>query len=75
MKKSLMLIALGALSIGITGCDVEQTKEGDMPEVDVKGGKLPEYDVDAPNVDVKTEKRTVEVPTVDVEEADAGKKD
>ncbi len=63
-----------ALALGVAGCDVEQTKKGDMPEVKVEGGKLPEYDVDAPDVEVKTEKRTIEVPKVEVEEADAGKK-
>ena len=75
MKKSLVLIASGALSISLAGCDVEKTQEGEMPKVEVTGGQIPKYDVDAPEVDVKTEKRTVEVPVVDVEEADAGKKD
>lgn len=56
------------LVIGTTGCRVNQTEEGEMPDVDVKveDGKLPEYDVDAADVDVKTEKKTIEVPDVDV---------
>lgn len=56
------------LVIGTTGCRVSQTEEGEMPDVDVQvqDGKLPEYDVDAADVDVKTEKRTIEVPDVDV---------
>jgi hypothetical protein len=75
MKKSLMVAALGALALGLGACDVEQTEEGEMPEVDVKGGNLPEYDVDTADVEVGTEERTVEVPTINVEEADAGKQD
>ncbi len=40
-----------------------------MPEVDVNasGGALPEYDVDAPSVNVGTENKTVQVPTLDVD--------
>jgi hypothetical protein len=54
---------------GIAACDVDQTQEAEMPEVDVNttGGQLPEYDVDAPTVNVGTENKTVEVPTVDVD--------
>lgn len=53
----------------LAGCTVEQTEEGEMPDVDVsmEEGKLPEYDVDAADVDIKGEKRTVTVPDVDVD--------
>lgn len=53
----------------VAACDVDQTKEGELPDVDVNasGGQLPEYDVDAPEVNVGTENKTVTVPTVDVE--------
>jgi hypothetical protein len=56
------------LVIGTTGCRVTQTEEGEVPDVDVKveDGKLPEYDVDAADVEVTTEKKTIEVPDVDV---------
>lgn len=66
-KAFILLVAL--LTVFATGCRVRQTEEGEMPDIDVsaEGGKLPEYDVDAPDVDVKTEKRQIEVPTdVDV---------
>ena len=53
----------------LIACDVDQTKEGEMPDVDVNasGGQLPEFDVDAPEVTVGTENKTVQVPTVDVD--------
>jgi hypothetical protein len=60
----LALALLGSLASG--ACRVRQTQEGEMPDVEVKGGQVPKYDVDAPDVDVKTEKREVEVPVVEV---------
>ncbi|HKI05634.1 MAG TPA: hypothetical protein VKK31_26880 [Thermoanaerobaculia bacterium] len=76
-----LLLSAALLTVSTTGCRVTKTQEGEMPDVEVKGGQVPKYDVDAPevdvktesrevtvptDVDVKTEKRTVEVPTVDV---------
>ncbi len=67
MKK---LAALSAVlcALALSACDVEQTREAKAPDVDVdvKGGQAPAYDVDAPDVDVNKEQRTVEVPNVDV---------
>lgn len=62
------ILLLALLTVFATGCRVRQTEEGEMPDVDVsaEGGKMPEYDVDAADVDVKTEKREVTVPDVDV---------
>ena len=57
------LIGLAALS----ACDVDQTKEGDLPEVNVSGGQLPEYDVDVANVQVGTTNEQIEVPTIETE--------
>ena len=59
---------LGASCLAFTGCDVDQTKEAKMPQVDVNvsGGQLPEYNVQGPSVEVGTENKTIQVPTVDV---------
>jgi len=67
--------ALAAVAtLGLAACDVEQTEEGDMPEISAEGGNMPEYDVDAAEVTAKPTTEEVEVPSmdVDVEEADAG---
>lgn len=48
-----------------TSCDVDQTEEGEMPEVSVEGGNMPEYDVDGPEVTTGT--KEIEVPTVDID--------
>lgn len=69
MKKSIALVGAATLAFGLAACDVDQTEEGEMPEVE--GGNLPEYDVEPADVDVGTEETTVEVPTVDVEVEDA----
>ena len=70
MKPIISILAATSL-FGLAACDVDQTKEGELPEVEVNatGGELPEFDVDAPTVNVGTENKTIEVPTVDVEAA------
>lgn len=79
MKKQWMsfILLLALLTVFATGCRVRQTEEGELPDVDVstEGGKMPEYDVDAADVDVKTEKREVTVPDVDVTMPGEGKAD
>ena len=62
-------VLVGASCLALVACDVDQTKEGELPDVDVNatGGQLPEYNVEGPDVNVGTENRTVEVPTVDVD--------
>lgn len=72
-KAFILLMAL--LAVLATGCRVRQTEEGELPDVDVsaEGGKVPEYDVDAADVDVTTEKREVTVPDVDVTMPGEGK--
>ncbi len=69
MLKLFYPAVLGAALFGcMMGCDVEKTREGEMPDVnvDVEPGQAPAYDVDAPDVDVTTEERTVTVPDIDV---------
>ena len=74
MKKLFSAVALlGATCVGLNACDVDQTKEAKAPEVDVTGGQMPEYNVTTPDVNVTTEKKTVEVPTVSVKTADEKK--
>lgn len=71
MSRMILVAGAAGLALSLSACDVEKTEEGEPLDVEVEG-ELPEYDVDAADVDVSTEERTVEVPVVDVEEADAG---
>ena len=75
MMKNVAKILLGVSFLGFAACDVDQTKEGELPDVDVNasGGQLPEFNVEGPEVNVGTENKTIEVPTVDVDLPDEGK--
>lgn len=68
VKTSAMAFALTS-ALALAACDVDQTQEGELPDVDVtaEGGQLPAYDVESPEVSVDTKKVEVEVPDVDVE--------
>ncbi len=67
MNKSIKVAAVIA-SLGLAACDVDQTREGEAPAIDVDAdaGQLPRYDVEGPEVDVTTENVVVQVPEVDV---------
>jgi len=67
MKKlfrAAMLVPLAAL--WPVACSVEQTEEGDLPDVEVEGGQLPAYDVDPARVQINADTKTVTVPDIDV---------
>lgn len=66
--------ALLVAAIGLAGCDVEKTQEGEMPDVSVEGGQMPEYEQTRegrlPDVDVKggqLPRYDVDAPDVDVD--------
>ena len=65
-KFAVISLALGA-ALALSACDVDQTEEGDMPDVTVEEGDLPAYDVEPADVSVDTEEVTVDVPDVDVD--------
>lgn len=62
-KKAAMFAMVMALPLA--ACDVDQTEEGELPEVDVREGEMPEYDVEGPEIDVRED--TVTVPEVEVD--------
>ncbi|RVT95022.1 hypothetical protein EOD43_03030 [Sphingomonas crocodyli] len=76
-----VLAVIAAFAFGLV--DINQTKQGSMPEVSVSGGQAPAFDVDTakvsvgtknsdvtvPKIDVTTKEETVKVPTVDVQKA------
>lgn len=70
MRKIIATAVLGSAALALAACDVDQTEEGELPEVDVEEGNMPEYDVEGPDVDVGTTTETVEVPTVDIDGPD-----
>ncbi|HEY0592776.1 MAG TPA: hypothetical protein VGF40_13480 [Thermoanaerobaculia bacterium] len=67
MGKKFGIMILAILMVASLGaCRVEKTEEGELPEVEVKGGEMPKYDVDTADVDVTTSTATVTTPDVDV---------
>jgi hypothetical protein len=67
MKYITALILVPAIAFGVAACDVQKTQEGKLPDVEVKGGQMPKYDVDVGDVDVGTEKKEITVPTIDID--------
>lgn len=72
-KTTATAILVSAAALGLAACDVEKTQEGNvnLPKYDVQKtqegtAQLPKYDVKTPDVNVTTEKKTIEVPKVDV---------
>ena len=63
---SATLLLVGASAIMLAGCDVDQTREGELPEVTAEGGQLPQYEVETADVDIGTREETVTVPDVDI---------
>lgn len=56
-----------ATFLSLSSCDVDKVQDGKMPKVEItEKGSLPKYDVDAPEVEVTTEKKVIEVPKVNI---------
>lgn len=67
-KKFLLAAAIaGAMTMG--ACDVDQTRDGELPDVDVdvEEGQMPAYDVDGPEVEIGADQDTIVVTTPDVD--------
>ena len=75
MFKNYAIAGFVALSaIGLSACDVDKTREGNVtvPKYEVKKTQegdvtLPKVDVDAPSVNVTPKEKVVEVPTIEME--------
>ena len=63
-KKLLSLLVAPLFAVGMAACDVDQTEEGELPEIQVEEGQLPAYDVDAAEIEVTED--TVTVPDIDI---------
>jgi len=59
------LVAIVAISTG--WLKIGQTQSASLPTLKVEGGQLPAYNAQVAKVEVGTENRTVEVPTVRVD--------
>ena len=72
MKKiawQVRFLVVGAAVFLLGACEVNQVDEGELPNIDVEveGGEMPEYDVEGPEIDVRSRTDTVIVETPEVE--------
>jgi hypothetical protein len=67
MKKLFATLFAVAALAPFSACEVHKTQEGKLPDVDVSGGQVPKYDVDAKDVDVQVKNRAAEVTVPDVD--------
>lgn len=66
-KALLRLVPVLALSVALGGaCTAQVEDEGELPEVNVEGGDMPNVDVDPVDVDITTDTQQVVVPDVDI---------
>lgn len=60
------MVPLVAAGLALGGCQVEQTREGEPPTVDIEPGQAPEYDIDPARVEVGQDTQVVTTPDVDI---------
>lgn len=63
LKNGLRGLSILAVAGLWAGCDIQKTEDGELPSVDVKPGKLPEYDVDS-KIGIETREKTITVPEI-----------
>ena len=81
MWKSSIMFTAAALMVPSMGCDIDVNDPGQLPDIEIRNGRMPNVDVRGPEVevreqqkevevptdiDVKTEKRTITVPDIDI---------
>lgn len=76
INKRFAPIFASAALLALAGCDVEQTREGELPgvDVDIEGGQLPEYEVvqtqEGEMPDVSVDGHSGQLPAYDIDTAD-----
>ncbi|MCK0149524.1 hypothetical protein MWU54_05785 [Marivita sp. S6314] len=60
------VIAAIAVAFGVYMIDIDQTQQAELPEVNIEGGQLPEFDAEMGDVTVTEEEVTVTVPSVEI---------
>jgi len=68
MLRQIAMLGLALpLTFAIVGCDVDVKDEGELPDVDVEPGRMPDVDVKGPDIDIGTKEKEITVPDVDLE--------
>ena len=61
-----IIVVVLAIIFGIYMIDIDQTEEAQLPEVNIEGGNMPEFDAEVGEIKVEEEEVTVTVPTLEV---------
>ncbi|AFY56136.1 hypothetical protein Riv7116_3688 [Rivularia sp. PCC 7116] len=66
IRKQILPLFLITLVVALASCQIEKEQAARLPDVDVdvEPGRLPEYDIKGPDVNVGVRERTVTVPKV-----------
>lgn len=70
VKDLIRIMPAVALAFALAACTADVEDTGELPDVDVEGGRAPAVDVDPADVDITTDTQQVVVPEVDVERRD-----
>jgi hypothetical protein len=62
--QKILPISLVLLLVPLTSCQIEREQAGRLPDIEVEPGRLPEYDIQGPEVNIGVKERTVTVPKV-----------
>lgn len=62
--RKVLPLSLIMLLVPLASCQIEKEQAARLPEVNIEPGRLPEYDIKGPDVNVGVTKRTVTVPKV-----------
>jgi hypothetical protein len=65
-KRLLSLIVAPLTAFAFAACEVEQTQEGESPEVEIREGQMPEYEVDTYDLDITRDTQQVVVPDIEL---------
>ena len=56
-----------AVAAVFAACTADVEDPGSPPDVDVRGGEMPDVDIEPADINISTDTQTVEVPDIDIE--------
>jgi len=66
MSKATMYALTLVFALSLPACTAEVEDPGSLPDVDVRGGEMPDIDIDPAEVRITTDTQTVRVPSVEI---------
>jgi hypothetical protein len=57
------MFTAAALMVPTMGCDIDVNDPGELPDIEIRNGRMPDVEVRGPEIDVNKQKTDIEVPT------------